>query len=245
MQKPFRNTDNTIWLLDARKVAPHVALALDGVLTDASRAARARYVRGAARTRFTASRALLRYAVAQFAQRQMHDVTIIERVENVPHVDISDHAAVRISMSHSGSWIACATSADAVGLDIECTSKSRDLTSMSEWFFTPDEHQWFLGQGTSRAIESFYRLWTGKEAVFKLAFGLGWRGALSSVHFTVRDNTLGASFPIHGTDVNTAFLWIENTIACSIATQATQATRDRDDPAIAVRVVHVDPLVLA
>ena len=113
------------------------------------------------------SRALLRYAVAQFARRDVQDVTISERPENAPLVDITDHSVVHISISHSGSWIACATSASPVGLDIECTNKARDLTSMSEWFFTPEEHAWLVGQHASHATEAFYRLWTGKEAVFK------------------------------------------------------------------------------
>ena len=236
-QEPFRSTDNTIWLLDARKVAPPVVLALNEVLSDSSRAVRARYVRDAARNRFTVSRALLRHAVAQFARCDVEDVIITERPESAPRVEVTDHAAVHISLSHSGSWIACATSAHPVGLDVECTNTSRDLTAMSEWFYTPDEHQWVVRHGDPSRIEAFYRLWTGKESVFKLACSVGWHGALSDVHFAVTDNTLGAPYPIQGIDVHAAFQWIRDTVACSVATRF---ERHRVDDVSNFRVEYVD-----
>jgi 4'-phosphopantetheinyl transferase len=78
------------------------------------------------------------------------------------------------SLSHSRQWIACATSIDTtLGLDIEVIDVKRDVIALAETSFHPDEHAWLLRQTEAERVEAFYRLWTLKEALFKLASNRG------------------------------------------------------------------------
>jgi 4'-phosphopantetheinyl transferase len=76
------------------------------------------------------------------------------------------------SIAHSGRWVACAVSAQtALGLDIEMKDGARDLNALAAQAFDSVEmSQWERLQGLpgDQRVEGFYRLWSEKEARFKL-----------------------------------------------------------------------------
>ncbi len=59
----------------------------------------------------------------------------------------------------------------AIGLDVECMDATRDLIAISSLTFGADEHSWLIRQPLMTS--AFYRLWTGREALIKLAAELG------------------------------------------------------------------------
>jgi hypothetical protein len=78
----------------------------------------------------------------------------------------------KFTLSHSGDWIACAVHPSvAIGLDVECMDATRDLGGIGALTFVADEHSWLLSQPS--LTSAFYRLWTGREALIKLAVELG------------------------------------------------------------------------
>ncbi len=77
--------------------------------------------------------------------------------------------APAISMSHSGSWVACAaTFAGAIGIDIEQVKPSRNHLGIAEHAFGPNEKAAVNRFGQAR----FYAIWTLREAIAK-ATGAG------------------------------------------------------------------------
>ncbi len=80
--------------------------------------------------------------------------------------------SVGFSISHSGRWVACAVSTQtALGLDIEMRDPSRDLDALAAQAFGGDEMpQWerLRAQPEPQRVDGFYRLWSEKEARFKL-----------------------------------------------------------------------------
>jgi phosphopantetheinyl transferase (holo-ACP synthase) len=74
-----------------------------------------------------------------------------------------------VSISHSGSWSACAVSYDGdVGIDIETMRADRDCLGIAMHAFGPLEYDEVAREGGSR----FYAIWTMREAIAK-AVGIG------------------------------------------------------------------------
>lgn len=72
-----------------------------------------------------------------------------------------------ISLSHSLNMLACALCSCPVGLDVEFRQK-RDFHDLAKFMCSPLEWNVFVNLPESERGGFFYRLWTAKEAVFKL-----------------------------------------------------------------------------
>lgn len=69
-----------------------------------------------------------------------------------------------ISLAHAGGFVAAAHGFVAgLGLDLECSSRERDIQGIAELAFGPDERRQVAQSGR----EAFYRIWTGREALAK------------------------------------------------------------------------------
>lgn len=69
-----------------------------------------------------------------------------------------------ISISHAAGFIAAAHGfVPRLGLDLECTRRQRDIRGIAELAFGPAERR----QVAQRGSDSFYRIWTGREALAK------------------------------------------------------------------------------
>ncbi|MDP2432146.1 MAG: 4'-phosphopantetheinyl transferase superfamily protein [Pseudomonadota bacterium] len=75
--------------------------------------------------------------------------------------------APEISLSHSRELVACAIAPVAVGLDVEYC-RERDFVALAEQICGPEEFHHFLSLPMSERSDGFYRIWTLKEAIFKL-----------------------------------------------------------------------------
>ncbi|MFA6985635.1 MAG: 4'-phosphopantetheinyl transferase superfamily protein [Arenimonas sp.] len=71
------------------------------------------------------------------------------------------------SLSHSGGWVAAAVAPFAVGIDLECESKSRDLLVLADEAFSPAECAELRRLPAGERAAAFYLYWTLKEATGK------------------------------------------------------------------------------
>ena len=92
-------------------------------------------------------------------------------------------AMPRRSLSHSGGCaaIAIAPAGCLAGVDIEVTTR-RDVHSIAQFAFAPDETREFRSLAEPEATERFYILWTLKEA-FAKALGLPLLAAMRDCSF--------------------------------------------------------------
>jgi 4'-phosphopantetheinyl transferase len=60
-----------------------------------------------------------------------------------------------------------------LGFDIELNNPARNILGLSEAAFHHEEHLWLLQQPDAKRIAAFYRLWSTREALYKLMSNLG------------------------------------------------------------------------
>ena len=205
---------NVIWLLNTSGVTARTLDESAARLSADSRTAAAALARPPIRRRFVLSRQMLRTAVATTAGCDSELVTVSECSGRAPTVTVSPAQILFVSLSHSGTWIACVVGTEPVGVDIEFVEKKRDLLALSALFFSAAEHAWLTRQTDSNL--SFYRLWTGKESVFKVAHGVGGQGAVLDVQFEVLDDSLIAPSPAG----SLRFLQPVPSLMCSFASRS-------------------------
>lgn len=78
---------------------------------------------------------------------------------------------LKLSLSHSGDWVACALSCVRVGVDVQVSTRSRDVLALADLVCTPDERQWLTAREGQARQDGFHALWALKESGFK-AWGL-------------------------------------------------------------------------
>jgi len=103
--------------------------------------------------------------------------------------------APEISLSHSRELVACAIAQVEIGLDVEYC-RERDFATLAEQICSPAELRRFLSLPAAERNGPFYRIWTLREATFKL-YGrervLSERdGEVRHEYFLPRERFLGA-----------------------------------------------------
>lgn len=87
------------------------------------------------------------------------------------HTRPTDIKDIKVSLSHTGNWIACAllaghASGTGIGIDIE-SMYERDYPALDEMAFAPGEHLPLHLLPTEAHRHEFYLRWTRHEACFK------------------------------------------------------------------------------
>jgi 4'-phosphopantetheinyl transferase len=169
---PSRPLPCQVWIADLAGYRTE----LRGLLDEVELARRQRYQQSADRRRFTMAAALLRVVAGRQLGQPARQLVIdrgcpdCDRQHGKPRV--RDAAELHVSVSHSGELIAVATTSTApIGVDVEMVTE-RDYLGLSRAFLAPGE--------TVDGPDSFYTLWTRKEAVIK-ATGDGLRMPLPQV----------------------------------------------------------------
>jgi 4'-phosphopantetheinyl transferase len=161
-----------VWIADLADYRTELRGLLDGL----ELARRQRYQQSADRRRFTMAVALLRVVAGRQLGRPARQLVIdrdcpgCNRQHGKPR--LRDAAGLHVSVSHSGELVAVATTPAApIGVDIEVVTE-RDYLGLARAFLAPGE--------TVDGPDSFYTMWTRKEAVIK-ATGDGLRMPLPQV----------------------------------------------------------------
>lgn len=75
--------------------------------------------------------------------------------------------ALHVAISHSGDGVACAVSAEPLGLDLEVPRRQRDIAALCAGVCTTAEQARLQALPVARRTGHFYRVWTLKEAWLK------------------------------------------------------------------------------
>ena len=133
---------------------------------------------------FLLGRMLVRLVVSRVTALPPYAVGIVERDSAGPALVLPDSHSCQLSfsLSHSRNWVACALSTSStLGVDIEVKNATRDVSSISDLAFDPEEHRWLLSLPDTARQSAFYQLWCTREALYKLMSNLGRDGVLCPV----------------------------------------------------------------
>jgi 4'-phosphopantetheinyl transferase len=164
-------TSTALWLVDGRRLQADDIDRLQARLSADEALRCTRFIRAERQRQYLLGRMLLRLAVSRLLHVPPESISTIDRPGFSPSLLLPDGCPhPGFSLSHSGHWVACAISPAAVlGLDIEITDAERDLAGIAETAFHPAEAAWLGNRPGDERVAAFYRLWTLKEALFKLA----------------------------------------------------------------------------
>ena len=160
-----------LWMVDAHAVADADLPRLRESLSAGEQARCQRFVRAERLRQFVIGRVLARMALERVLGVPAREVVLEEQVASAPLLvaPVVPGVAPGFSISHSGRWVACAVSAaTALGLDIEMRDATRDLAALAQQAFDADEVRQWEALPATRRVDGFYRMWSTKEARFKL-----------------------------------------------------------------------------
>lgn len=200
-----------VWLVDSRSVS-ELDLTRHFAWLNASEVARyQKFIRPERQRQFLIGRILLRLALAKLLQIEPDKIDLAERIGQAPVLIAPAPVPIPgFSLSHSGSWIACAVSPTAVlGLDIEVLDTSRDFLALSEHAFDLHEYKWLATLPVSERTAAFYELWSRKEASFKFSSNCVAGAATEcATQFATDPHCLALPHPSLSVVLASAFPWV-------------------------------------
>lgn len=130
-----------------------------------------RFHRAQDRTLFALTRAVLRNLLSQATGVSPAEIVFAQGAHGKPY--LADARGPHFNASHSGSWALIGFSNQRpIGVDIEFMRTTDDELKLARSFFSDAEYRYLAGLDAAARLQSFYRIWTCKEAVLK-AFGAG------------------------------------------------------------------------
>lgn len=119
---------------------------------------------------FTISRSCLRQLLAKYLGLSPESVEFNYNISGKPFIAAKNSKNLTFNLSHSGSMAVLAVTIDVdVGVDIEKIDSDLNFQLLASCYFTPAENVQLRGLSISRQRRQFYRIWTVKEAVLKMA----------------------------------------------------------------------------
>ena len=169
-----------VWWMDVRQIADAALSRWLGVLDEEEQTKAARFHYAADRCQYIAAHSLLRTMLSAFTGLAPENLRFRREIAG-GRPELVGETALRFSLSHTRSLVACAVSnEDALGLDVESLERSAAGLEIAQSFFAPAEVALVQQFGQ----EGFLRLWTLKEAFLK-ATGDGLRRPLNSFSFSL------------------------------------------------------------
>jgi len=157
----------SLWLLS---LADSAAREHANDLSAEERSRADRFLRAEDRTRFILTRAALRSLLGEAIGSAPKDIAFETSAYGKPH--LAHGRGPHFNVSHSGSFALIGISERPIGVDIELMRDTFDELALARSFFCEDEHRFLAGLESPAQLQSFYKIWTCKEAVLK-AFGVG------------------------------------------------------------------------
>jgi 4'-phosphopantetheinyl transferase len=152
-------TSAHLLMVDAHAVADADLPRLRDWLSAGEQARCQRFVRAERLRQFVIGRVLARMALGRVLAVPAREVVLEEQVAGAPLLvaPVVPGVAPGFSISHSGRWVACAVSA-----------APRDLAALAQQAFDADEMRQWEALPPVQRVDGFYRMWSTKEARFKL-----------------------------------------------------------------------------
>lgn len=130
------------------------------------------------REHYLAGHWLLRVQLERFLGESVAGWDIVDRRSLPPQV--LEHPELRVSLSHSGPWIACAVSTQPIGIDLEQRRLREALASFDQLLRNPDEAP------DSLDLAALLRRWVVKEAYIKRDCGSALPERLAELNVSVQ-----------------------------------------------------------
>ncbi len=162
------------------------------------------------RQRFTVSRGLQRYILAQYTSKQASDLQFTLGDNKKPLIAGS---TLQYNITHARDYILLAVSNGQIGADVEHIDPAFNFSDILPAHFSPQEIA-FIAQQDSQL--RFYRLWTRKEAFLK-ATGQGLGEHLIDTSSMDGSWTLPENVTSHGQNWQLATLEVDDNHLGSIA----------------------------
>jgi len=190
-----RGPDVRLWCLALAQIplAPMLAR-----ISDAERQRAGRFGRRNDFERFVKTRGALRSILAACTGAPARSVDLIESEGRKPQLRRNPHG-LHFNVSHSADYALIGLGWRPLGIDIECVRTDIDWRPIAAMSFHPRERAAFDGPLMIAPTETFFQIWTHKEAYLK-AIGRGVTIDLSSFATDpgggpVSDGSEGASAP--------------------------------------------------
>jgi 4'-phosphopantetheinyl transferase len=168
---PLHDGEVQVWRLrvdlDGRNSAAAVAIA-DAVTAD-ERERAARFRLEADRQRFLQGRLLLRTFLGHHLGIAPRDVMFVNGEFGKPEVRRPAYTDIlRFNLAHSGDWLLFALARDReLGVDVEQHREMSDAVQIARRFFAPPEVAALEALDPALHHDTFFRVWTRKEAIVK------------------------------------------------------------------------------
>ncbi|HVS38179.1 MAG TPA: 4'-phosphopantetheinyl transferase superfamily protein [Gemmataceae bacterium] len=160
-----------VWAAALDRPADEVA-ELSRRLSDEERERAGRFRHAASRDEFIIARALVRRLLGDCLGVCPRSVRFSQTARGKPRL-AAEPAPLSFNVSHShGMALFALTSRCEVGVDVERVRPFSDEMGLADRFFTPTEAAALRALDAAGRLETFFRLWTRKEAYLK-AHGLG------------------------------------------------------------------------
>lgn len=123
--------------------------------------------------RFTAARGRLRIILSRYIAESPDKIRFVYNAFGKPQLDNKIHPTLEFNASDSNEMALFAIStAEPVGVDLECMQKEIEAEAIAERFFSAAEIQQLQALPVAEKIAGFFKIWTRKEAFIK-ALGQG------------------------------------------------------------------------
>ncbi len=120
------------------------------------------------REQYLLSRGLIRIALSRQYGKPIAHWKFRERAAATPLLENPTLAPLNLSVSHCGDWVLVALSEQVVGVDIESIKPRKQLSAIARRVFTQNQCGALFKLDVKAALDEFYRLWTAKEALYKI-----------------------------------------------------------------------------
>ena len=173
---PLHDDEVQVWRLrvDLEGRTAAAAAAIAAVVTADEYARAARFRQEADRQRFLCGRLLLRTFLGHHLGIAPRDVTFVNGEFGKPEVAVERPPAspaagiLRFNLAHSGEWLLFALARDReLGVDVEQHRTMSDAIQIARRFFAPPEVEALEALDAALHHDTFFRVWTRKEAIVK------------------------------------------------------------------------------
>ena len=118
---------------------------------------------------FIVSRSVLRKVISKSIGQPHDDIAVYYGEHNKPFIkDKYNNKAIEFNVSHSEECVLIAlTLGNKIGIDVEKVSPDIDHIALSKRFFSKNENDQLERISSDKKLDTFYRIWTRKEAFIK------------------------------------------------------------------------------
>jgi 4'-phosphopantetheinyl transferase len=157
----------SLWLGRVAAVAAQAAAAGQAWLSDTERARLDTLSAPQRRAQFLAGRWGARHLMAAVHGGDALADWCLHAPPDAPPRLARGRQALHVAISHSGDHVACAISAEPVGLDLEVPRRPRNIAALCGGVCTAAEQARLHALPVTQHADHFYRMWTMKEAWLK------------------------------------------------------------------------------